>query len=343
VDYPLTIVHPDTPTGPGRGLLPSIGVRQLLRLGLGLGLSALSLWLLLLAVDEQASLRILQHADPLLVGIAVTCLFVSLCAKIARWGALLPRRPAVSFRNLFSIVHISMFLNNVLPFRVGDGVRCAMTVRRHGIRISHVVSSMVAERVLDAATLALCFLAVTPFLSRTPLHVDLHAAALPGAVLGVALPLVGALVLFSRRFAPGRWARWSPALTSFAESWRRMASIEGWTIWMWSAVAWVGAFTLNYVLFHALGIHVSPVVAIVVGCSTNLAMLVPSSPAQIGVYHAAATLTLVAFGVDRSAAVSFSVLSHLVNVVPVSLVGAALLVADLLFRRRRSVPEDIAA
>jgi uncharacterized membrane protein YbhN (UPF0104 family) len=298
-------------------------------------------WLLLLAVDEQASLRILRHADPVLVGIAVTCLFLSLSAKIARWGALLPRRPAVSFPNLFSIVQISMFLNNVLPFRVGDGVRCVMTVRRHDIRISHVLSSMVAERVLDAATLALCFVAVTPFLSRTPLHLDLRALAVPGAAVGVALPLLGALLLFSRRRAPGRWAQWAPAFASFAESWRRMASREGWTIWMWSALAWLGAFALNYVLFHALGIHVSPVVAIVVGCSTNLAMLVPSSPAQIGVYHAAATLTLVAFGVDRSAAVSFSVLSHLVNVVPVSLVGAALLVADLLFRgERRSDPVE---
>jgi uncharacterized membrane protein YbhN (UPF0104 family) len=205
---------------------------------------------------------------------------------------------------------------------------------------------MVAERVLDAATLVLCFLAVTPFLSRTPLHVNLHAFALPGAALGAALPLVAALILLSRRLAPRRWARWSPALSSFAESWRRMASVEGWTIWMWSAVAWVGAFMLNWVLLHALGIHVSPVVAVVVGCSTNLAMLVPSSPAQIGVYHAAATLTLVAFGVDRSAAVSFSILSHLVNVVPVSLVGAALLMADLLFRRNRpaeAVVDDIAA
>ncbi len=117
-------------------------------------------------------------------------------------------------------------------------------------------------------------------------------------------------------------------------------STEGWPIWVWSGVAWTGAFALNYALFHALGIEASPIVAIVVGCSTNLAMLVPSSPAQIGVYHAAATLTLVAFGVDETAAVSFSVLSHLVNVVPVSLVGASLLVGELLLRRPGSRPVE---
>lgn len=274
----------------------------------------------------------------MLVAVAVTCLFLSLGAKTARWGALLPRRPRVSFPNLVSIVQISMFLNNVLPFRLGDGVRAAMTVRRHGLRIGHVVSSMVAERVLDAATLLLCFLAVTPFLARTPLRFDTGPLVLPGAALGTVLLLTAVALLLGRRFAPGQWARWSPVLATLIDSWRRIVSTEGWTIWAWSAVAWVGAFALNYVLLRALGIEVSPVVAIVVACTTNLAMLVPSSPAQIGVYHAAATLTLVAFGVDQAAAVSFSVLSHLVNVVPVSLVGASFLVGELLFRRSKPQP-----
>ena len=320
---------------PGSALALSAGRRELLQAGAGLALSALSLWLLLLAVDEQASLRILQHADPVLVGLAVVCLFLSLSAKIARWGALLPRRPAVSFPQRFGIVHIGMFLNNVLPFRIGDAARCAITVRRHGVRIGHVVSSMVAERVVDASTLTVCFLAVTPFLSGTPLQWRAQSLVVPGLALAAGLTLAGGLLLLSRRLAPGAWARWSPSLATFAESWRRIASVEGWTIWVWSAVAWIGAFGINYVLFHALGIHVSPLVAIVVGCTTNLAMLVPSSPAQVGVYHAAATLTLVAFGVDRSAAVSFSVLSHLVNVVPVSILGAGFLVASLPLRRHR--------
>ncbi len=313
----------------------SIERRQVLQVVIGLGLSVLSVWLLLLAVDEQASLRILRHADPLLVGLAVACLFLSLSAKIARWGALLPSRPAVSFPQRFGIVHISMFLNNVLPFRIGDAARCAITVRRHGVRIGHVVSSMVAERVVDASTLTVCFLAVTPFLSGTPLQWRPQSLVVPGVALVAGLMLAGGLLLLSRRLAPRVWARWSPALMSSVDTWRRIASVEGWTIWVWSAVAWIGAFGINYVLFHALGIHVSPLVAIVVGCSTNLAMLVPSSPAQVGVYHAAATLTLVAFGVDRSAAVSFSVLSHLVNVVPVSILGAGFLVASLPIRRPR--------
>lgn len=321
--------------------LSALGLRSLLRGGAGIAVSVVSVWLLLLAVDERASLEILRSADRALVAIAVSCLFISLVAKIARWRALLPPR-GTSFPRLFGIVHISMFLNNVLPLRLGDAVRAGMTVRSQGVRLAHVVSSMVAERVLDAATLIICFLLVTPFLPYSPFQLDVTRFVLPAAALGGLMLLTVTVLLVLRRSAAGLWTRWSPVLAGLAESWRRLLSTEGWKIWGWSALAWTAAFAINFVLFHALDIHVSPAVAIVLGCSTNLAMLVPSSPAQIGVYHAAATLTLVAFGVDRSVAVSFSVLSHLVNVVPVSLVGAGFLIAELIVRRPRRQPVEAA-
>ena len=54
-------------------------------------------------------------------------------------------------------------------------------------------------------------------------------------------------------------------------------------------------------------------------------MLVPSSPGYIGVFHAAATLSLAPFDIGASRALSFAILAHLVNVVPVSLLGASFL------------------
>ena len=54
-------------------------------------------------------------------------------------------------------------------------------------------------------------------------------------------------------------------------------------------------------------------------------MLIPSSPGYIGVFHAAATLSLLPFDVASGPALSFAILAHLVNVVPVSLIGAVFL------------------
>jgi hypothetical protein len=107
-------------------------------------------------------------------------------------------------------------------------------------------------------------------------------------------------------------------------------------------MAWVGAFAINYMLMQALDIDAPVTVAVLLTCTTNLAMLLPSSPGYLGVFHAAATLSLLPFDVGPSRALSFAILAHLVNVVPVSLLGAAFLLwgrESLSFRSARD--EDV--
>lgn len=308
----------------------------------GLLVSVVSVWLLVRLVDMGEVGRSLQSVNPWMVGASVGCLFVSLAAKSLRWRLLLPPEVDVSFLRLFRIMQMSMFLNNVLPLRAGDFARGAMAVARPGLGLGQVVASLLAERAIDAVVLTACFLLVAPFVARGALVPDLRPE--PGTLLvlvGLAV-LLAVLVLAVRRYRHLVAPTWSSTLVASAESWGRLASREGWPIWASTVVAWAAAFSINLVLFEAMGIEVSPLMAVVVTCTTNLAMLVPSSPAHIGAYHAAATVTLVVAGVGASPAASFSVLSHLVNVVPVSLVGATLLAVDslpgsgLTFRRLRS-------
>ncbi|MEX2080697.1 MAG: lysylphosphatidylglycerol synthase transmembrane domain-containing protein, partial [Dehalococcoidia bacterium] len=127
-----------------------------------------------------------------------------------------------------------------------------------------------------------------------------------------------------KRVPAGDWLR--AEAVSFAEGWSRLFTLRHVPrIWGWSAIAWLGAFAINYCLMLALGIDAPFTVAVLLTCTTNLAMLIPSSPGYIGVFHAAATLSLLPFGVGSSLAFSFAVLAHLVNVLPVSILGAAFL------------------
>lgn len=298
----------------------------------GLAISVVSFWLLARAIDRESFVEALRQTEPALVAVAVGCLFLSLAAKVARWRALLPRGAGVSFGGLFAILHVGMLINNVLPLRVGDVTRVALTARRPGLRVGHVVSSMVAERAADGVTLLVCFVAVAPFVAGGSsfqggsFGPQLRLAAVALAVvaaLGVLATVTVVATGVRRRLRLGRSL---PAgVAALAGSWERITARDGWRIWGWSAGAWLGAFAINYALFRAMGLEVSPLLAVVVTCTTNLAMLVPSSPGHIGVYHAAATVTLVAAGVGTSQAASFGVVSHLVNVVPVSLVGAGFL------------------
>ena len=56
-------------------------------------------------------------------------------------------------------------------------------------------------------------------------------------------------------------------------------------------------------------------------------MLVPATPANIGIFHAAAAGPLLAAGVASDQAVSYAVLAHAVNTVPPIVIGFVCMVS----------------
>lgn len=309
--------------------------RSMWRFIVGLVVTGVSLFLLIRLIDWDSTANALEAANPKYIGFAVTCLLLSLVAKTFRWRLLLPAASRVTRARLYRILHISFLLNNVLPARLGDVARVAMTSKQPDIRVGHVLSSLLTERVTDGLTLLAGFVLVSPFLPipdkyASWLHIAWYIiAGVVGAVLlGVFLRRrLGhvASAIGHSRFMPGS-ERLQEEAISFKEGWRQLFSRDHvLRIWGWSWTAWVGAFAINYMLMRALHINAPITVAVLLTCTTNLAMLIPSSPGYIGVFHAAATLSLLPFHVAPSSALSFAILAHLVNVVPVSILGAAFL------------------
>jgi len=305
------------------------------RFVIGLVITGICGGLLLRLIDWNTTADALRDANVKYIALAVTCLILSVAAKTVRWRLLLPSAAPVTMPRLYRILHISFLLNNVLPARLGDVARVAMTTRQPGLRFGHVLSSMFTERVTDSVTLIAGFVLVSPFL---PVPADLvpwlHIAWLTvaGLVLLVVLivlmrrPLgrVAGHVALTRRLLAS--PRVKEEALSFSDGWRQLFSLDhSFRIWGWSWMAWVGAFAINYMLMKALDIRAPITVAVLLTCTTNLAMLVPSSPGYIGVFHAAATLSLLPFHVGAGRALSFAILAHLVNVVPVSILGATFL------------------
>ena len=310
-------------------------VKHMRRFVIGLVITGICGGLLIRLIDWASTGDALRDANVEYIVLAVTCLVLSLAAKTVRWRLLLPSAAPVTTPRLYRILHISFLLNNVLPARLGDVARVTMTSGQPGMRFGNVISSMLTERVTDSVTLVAGFVIVSPFL---PLPNDympwLHAAWL---VIGGLVVVAGAVVLLRRhlqRFGEHITSR-PRVLTSqrlrdealsFRDGWRQLFSREHVVrIWGWSWAAWLGAFAINYLLMRALNIEAPITVAVLLTCTTNLAMLVPSSPGYIGVFHAAATLSLLPFHVAAGTALSFAILAHLVNVVPVSLLGATFL------------------
>jgi hypothetical protein len=84
---------------------------------------------------------------------------------------------------------------------------------------------------------------------------------------------------------------------------------------MYACVAW------------ALAVGGSPMAPWFAAATGTLATLIPSSPGYVGTFDYFAILGLTAFGAPRVLATAFAMVVHLILWLPVTLVGAAFLIA----------------
>ena len=109
----------------------------------------------------------------------------------------------------------------------------------------------------------------------------------------------------------GRRVRLQDAAGHFAEGTDSLREPRLWALLLaWTAITWL--FSFGSTLAGALALDVQPgipaLLFVVVLTSTGQA--VPSSPGYVGVYHAAATLALTAFGVDAATALGVALITH---------------------------------
>lgn len=305
--------------------------------------AVLSLYWLGTSADLDRALALVKRTDLLPLAAAVLLLLASLAAKALRWRALLPSDASLSRREAFRIFHVSIFLNNVLPFRLGDGARILSPSVRRDVPARQALLVLVFERLLDALFLAAVALLVLPlFGSREVPDVLEGVEEVASASTGLTASAVGAgavaFVLLLRRLQAGRRiGRWLASLRSDLRAIAPLGSPAVSKLLGWTLLAWLGTFLLHYVLLDAVGYHGTFLLAVVVTLATNFAMLVPATPANLGVFHAAAAAPLLAVGAPPDLSIAYAVVAHAVNTAPPLLLGALCLAAPWLASATRAV------
>jgi uncharacterized protein (TIRG00374 family) len=194
----------------------------------------------------------------------------------------------------------------------------------------------VIERVFDLLALLVLLFACYPLLPEVSW---LKAAALLGIVLvaGV-LVLVAVLVRYDERAV--RWLL-SPlrrlpgagvaerveqavenAMRGLVALRKPRVALRGMAL---TLASWVMLGFSFWILTAALHLDVPVVAGMLVVVAINLSLVLPSSPAALGVFEAATVVALRAFDVPRAEALSYALVLHLLNLVPFLVIGAALL------------------
>lgn len=312
--------------------MPSSG--RLIKILVGIAISAGLLVYLFWDADLPAIGARLAETQWGFLAASIALNFLSLYARAARWHYLFP--PGSRPSHLFNAMMIGYMGNNLLPLRAGEIVRVYVAARR-GQRFWTVVATVVVERVMDG--LAICLMLAGVFL-LVPVPRELRWAAL--LFLGVDLALIAILATVAaapdrcRGFTERLFSRWPwirdrlldllEMLTeglSGVQTPRHLFPIIGWSAAIWILLAlsvWVG--------FHAAHLDLPLLAAWTMVAFLGLGVSLPSSPGFAGIIQAGTVIALAPFGVPRTEALSFSLLFHASQFLPVTACGLALLLVE---------------
>lgn len=276
----------------------------------------------------------LRNARPGMILAALFLVAVTLALSTTRWWLLFA--PEHRERNWFVLagaILIGQTANVVIPARLGEVARMVLVGTRERVSKTRVGATIVVEKVTDLAVFAVCvgflLLAMTlpPWITRSGTALTVTATTLVAATLvlsfwsGALLRLVEAIA----RLFPDRW---SARLITFSEAaLSGLRSLRDWkaglTIWFLSVAILVFSIAVNYVLFAALGLSLSPVAAVFLLVVLRIGEAPPSLPGKVGLFQYLVIIALAAFGVDRTTALTYSLLLYAVAVLPVLFAGVA--------------------
>lgn len=305
----------------------------------GLVVSIAALSVVLHSVDLGACATVVSHADPVPLAACLVVIAAQVVLRSVRWRLLLPApRHGGSLRvmRILPPLLVGYLGNAVLPARLGEPIRAYLVARREDLDAAEAFGSVVLERVVDTATLA-----VVAFVAAVAVHAPSWiiqatglAALIGGGVTG-ALVVIGPmpLVRVARRIVARlpMAVRVEPLLDrldDFARGIdgpsRSSAIVFAAAI---SAACWMLDATTFWLVARSIGAPVSPAAALLIGAVTVLGTALPSAPGYVGTFDLAASTTAQALGVASAPALALAVLAHAITVLPTAGGGAISLVA----------------
>ena len=293
-----------------------------------------TVWNDIVAAFKSADYRTL----PIMWGL----LFLFYWLKAWRWRLLLaPMGSYQPMKELFPPILIGFAFNNLLPAHLGEFVRMFVFAREQQQSKAAVLSTIVLERIFDVVAILL-FLFLGLWFSRSQMQLEQLGETVEAGVytflIGVCVGLIGVVMflIWTKQFvAVFEWCLdripFMPERLRFGlihlleSSATGIASLRNGMllggIMLTSMAQWFLNGLIIYIALRAFGIQVSPMVAAVVLGVVAVGVTVPSSPGYFGVVQACFVVVLKLFVDDDTSVFSASIYYHMVQYVPVTLLG----------------------
>ena len=249
----------------------------------------------------------------------------------------LPRGKLPTIRSSSTYILIGWFVNSITWLRMGDGYRAWLFARGSGGSFSWSLGTVLAERVLDVASMLLILVASALLLSTT----SVSKIALTVIWLTLAVVIVSLCVLVAMKIWGSRFARYLPSRLE-AEFHRFQSGTLGSMKQMPTVIAlgggaWLLEVMRLYFVVQALGLGVPLALIAIAALSAAILSTVPI-PGGIG-FVESGIIGVLLLSLGRPDAVSVALVDRSITLVSVIVLGGIVFLVSQVWQARQSSPE----
>jgi glycosyltransferase 2 family protein len=245
--------------------------------------------------------------------------------RAERWHQILEHTGVHAKRaDCYALTTVGYMGNNVLPARAGEALRVMLLSPRCNASKRTVISSIVAERVLDVIALLTIFVVTVYGVLNTAEVLPTDRPLLVTAI-GVVLLLAAAAAIWVLR-KHRSFERVRDWLRPLADSPRALVSPWGLVLLAGTYLLWTIEASVYWTVARAIDMDISISGALYLVALTNFVAALPAAPGSIGTFDAAVAWGAHRLGASGSVALSYVILIRFVLYVPITVVGLVVLV-----------------
>ena len=297
---------------------------------LGIGISVFFLFNALRNVDIEEVGQALTSVNYCWLVLASFTYFCAYPARGLRWNYILLPIKKCRIADLTSVMCIAFMANNIFPLRIGEIVGAYVLAKKEGISKSTSLATVVMTRVFDGIAFIL-YAPIVLFLLYLHKNFGMNTLRIPWlrytGIMAIAI-FVGSLLflygmlkkreltvnIFRRIFfftGEKFLERLTGIINSFIEGLTVLRSTKHVTMTLLSSLlVWFFEGTTFYLVIRAFGMGLTYPMAFFVMIVVGMGVLLPSSPGFIGVYEYFCIVGMALFGVEKSRALTYSLVTH---------------------------------
>lgn len=267
-----------------------------------------------------------------------------------RWSLLLHPIGRISTFQSTQAIYGGLFVNEILPMRLGEVLRVYLVSRWAPARFAAVIPSILVERFFDAIWLALAF-GITVLTVPVPKYL-MNAEEILGFT-ALAATILFIYLVFRKRIdsavSPSSARRyWGPVLWISGLLDKMAGGIRdiGRSRFFYSSFAvslflLLGQILSYWLVMLAYGLRLSFWHGAAIFLIVHIGTAIPSAPSNVGTYQFFTVVGLTLFGINKSLATSFSIVVFFILTIPLWIIG--MLVFAYLGLSLKKVQTEIAA